>query len=119
METTTNETNGSPGVRNSRGRRFSPQQRRELLKGFEQSGLTQRQFANREKLGLSTLSKWVREQCRSASIPSPPIEFQELIPASPDRIWAAEIVSPQNWTLRLAQKPDVFTLQQIVRALPC
>ena len=101
-----------------KGRRFSRQQRRQLLKSFEQSGLTQRQFAVREKIGLSTLSKWVRQQHQAAAR-SEPVTFQELMPSSSGPHWAAEVISPRNWTLRLARTPEPVVLQHLLRALPC
>jgi hypothetical protein len=62
---------------------------------FHQSQLTQRDFATRYGVGLSTLSKWLRVEKEAAS---PPVKFQEVIlPKTPMR-YALEVVRPQGWT---------------------
>ena len=51
-------------------RRWTSKQRQRLLARFHQSQLTQRDFATRHGVGLSTLSKWLRVESEAASPPS-------------------------------------------------
>jgi transposase-like protein len=63
--------------------RWTDKQRQRLLARFRQSQLTQRDFAGRHSVGLSTLSKWSRVESESAS---PPMQFQEVtLPKMPPR----------------------------------
>jgi transposase-like protein len=97
-------------------RRWTDKQRQRLLAPFRESQLTQRDFAGRHGVGLSTLSKWPRVESET---PSPPVKFQEgTVPNMPMRN-AVEIVSPEGWTVRLQNGSEVETLAQVLQALPC
>jgi transposase-like protein len=61
-------------------RRRTSEQRQRLLTSFHHSELTQRDFAARHGIGLSTLGKWLRCEDRTTS---PPVKFQEV--ALPNR----------------------------------
>jgi hypothetical protein len=83
---------------------------------FHQSKLTQRDFAHRHGVGLSTLVKWLRLE-RNA-VPTK-VKFQEVrLPNSASR-WPVELVSPQGWIVRLQNGSDVQHLPQVLQALPC
>jgi transcriptional regulator with XRE-family HTH domain len=87
-----------------------------LLARFHESQLTQRDFATRHDVGLSTLSKWLRIENEAAS---PPVKFQEvLLPNTPLR-YAVEIVNPQGWIVRLQNGSDTQQLSALLQALPC
>jgi hypothetical protein len=77
--------------------------------------MTQRDFAVRHGIGLSTLSKWLRVEVK----PKPPrVKFQEVVlPNTPMR-YAVEVISPQGWTIRLQSSSDVESLPQLLQALP-
>lgn len=78
--------------------------------------MTQRDFATRHGVGLSTLSKWLRVESEAAP---PPVKFQEVtLPNIPIR-YAVEVVSPQGWTVRLQDSSEIETLGQLLQALPC
>ena len=97
-------------------RRWTSKQRQRLLARFHKSQLTQRDFANRHGVGLSTLSKWLRVESET---PSPPVKLQEVtLPNMPLR-YAVEVVSPQGWTVRLQNGSDVQQLPALLQALPC
>jgi transposase-like protein len=97
-------------------RRWTAKQRQRLLARFHQSQLTQRDFAVRRGVGLSTLSKWLRVANEAAS---PPVKFQEVtLPHTPQR-YAVEAVSPQGWIVRLQNSSAIETLAQVLQALPC
>lgn len=99
-------------------KRLTAAQRRQLLTRYHQSSLTQAQFAACHGVGLSTLGKWLA-RARNGSA-TPPVRFQEVgLPGATAR-WAAELVSPRGWTVRLAQIPqEVENLQSLLGALPC
>ena len=79
-------------------RRWTAKQRQQFLARFHQSQLTQRDFATRYGVGLSTLSKWLRVES-TATLPQ--VKFQEVtLPHTPLR-YAVEVVSPQGWIVRL------------------
>jgi transposase-like protein len=97
-------------------RRLTSQQRQRLLARFHESQMTQRDFATRHGVGLSTLSKWLR--CEDKTV-MPPVKFQEVtLPHTPLR-YAVELVSPKGWTVRLQNSSDVESLTQLLQALPC
>jgi len=74
-------------------RRKTFEQRQRFLARFHQSQLTQREFAARHGIGLSTLGKWLRVE---STAPLPPLKFKEVVlPHAPLR-YAVEVVSPQG-----------------------
>jgi transposase-like protein len=97
-------------------RRLTLQQRQRLLARFHKGQLTQRDFAYRHGVGLSTLSKWLRCEDKTTV---PPVKFQEVtLPHTPLR-YPVELVSPQGWTVRLQNTSDIEALSQLLQALPC
>jgi len=98
----------------SRRRRWSSKQRKRFLADFHESKTTQRDFANRHGVGLSTLVKWLRLE-RDA-MPKK-VKFQEV--RLPDPTAPIEVVSPQGWIVRLQKGSDVQHLPQVLQALPC
>ena len=95
---------------------MTSKQRQRLVTRFHQSQLTQRDFAARHGIGLSTLGKWLR--CESKTT-LPSVKFQEVgLPNAAPR-WAVEVVSPQGWIVRLHNSSELQTLLQLLRALPC
>jgi|SRR5271155_6196259 len=97
-------------------RRLTPLQRQRLVVRFHKGQLTQRDFAARHGVGLSTLSKWLRVESETAS---PPVKFREVtLPNTPLR-YAVEVVSPKGWTVRLQNSSDVVSMPQLLQALPC
>jgi len=97
-------------------RRWTAKQRQRFLARFHQSQLTQRDFATRHGVGLSTLSKWLRVENEKGS---PPVKFREVILPNTPMPYAVEVVSPQGWTVRLQNSSEIETLAQLLQALPC
>jgi len=97
-------------------RRRTPKQRQRLVARFHRSRLTQRDFAARHGVGLSTLNKWLRLE-RDA-VPAK-VRFQEVRLPNPTLRWPIEVVSPQGWIVRLQNGSELQTLPQVLRALPC
>jgi transcriptional regulator with XRE-family HTH domain len=87
-----------------------------LLARFHESQLTQRDFAGRHGIGLSTLNKWLRVEGEAAS---PAVKFQEVVLPNMPMRYALEVVSPQGWTVRLQNSSEIETLAQVLQALPC
>ena len=87
-----------------------------MLVRYHQSQLTQRDFAARHGIGLSTLSKWLRREGEKSL---PPVKFQEVTLPNPTPRWAVEVVSPQGWIVRFHNSSDGQTLLQLLRAVPC
>lgn len=83
---------------------------------FHQSQLTQRDFAARHGIGLSTLGKWLRREGKKTL---PPLKFHEVALPHASPRWAVEVVSPQGWIIRLQNSFELQTLLQLLRALPC
>ncbi len=106
-------------INRSPRKRYTPEQRQQVLERFHQSGLRQREFVAREGISQAALGKWLQNERQQAKGPGKLVRFEtlELPHSSPH--WAAEIVSPSHWTLRLAQAPPATVLQALVRALPC
>jgi transposase-like protein len=97
---------------------FTPQQRREMVARYRRSGLKQEQFVAQVGISKAALGKWLQQERREGRPTPPPVSFQELkLPGSAK--WAVEIVSPANWTVRLAQLPPPGLWNQLWRALPC
>ena len=97
-------------------RRRTPKQRQRVVARFHRSQLTQRDFAARHGIGLSTLNKWLRLE-RDA-VPAR-VKFQEVRLPNPTTRWPIEVVSPQGWIVRLQNGSELQTLPQLLRALPC
>jgi len=97
-------------------RRWTPEQRQQFLADFHQNQTTQRDFANRHGVGLSTLSKWLR--LKRKIIPAK-MKFQEVRLPNPPARWPVEVVSPQGWIVRLQNGSDVEMLRELLQALPC
>jgi hypothetical protein len=96
----------------SRRPRSNAAERAQWVQQFSRSGLSQREFAARHRLRLSTLQRWVKQNVQR---PAPPA-FTELKfpPLSPR--WAAEVVRPDGSVLRLAHDAPATLLQHL---LPC
>jgi transposase-like protein len=97
-------------------RRWTVKQRQRLLERFHESQLTQRDFAGKHGVGLSTLSKWLRVENETTS---PPVKFQEVTLPKMSQRYAVEVVSPQGWTVRLQNSSEVETLAEVLKSLPC
>jgi transposase-like protein len=94
--------------------RWTAEQRQRFLVRFHQGQLTQRDFATRHGVGLSTLSKWLRLE--RDTVP-PKVKFQEV--RLPSQALPVEVVSPHGWIVRLQNGSDVQVLPELLRALPC
>ena len=78
--------------------------------------MTQRDFANSNGVGLSTLVKWLRVE---REVVPAKVKFQEVRLPNPSARWPVEVVSPQGWIVRLQNGSDVQILPKLLQALPC
>jgi transposase-like protein len=97
-------------------RRWNRKQRQGLLARFHESQFTQSEFATQHRVGLSTLSKWLRLE--RDGVPAK-VAFQEVRLPSPVKHWPIEVVSPQGWIVRLHNGSNVQQLPELLRVLPC
>jgi len=97
-------------------RRWTAKQRQRLLARFRQSEMTQRDFATRYSVGLSTSSKWLRVESTAAA---PPVKFQEVVLPNALLHYPVEVVSPHGWIVRLQNDTAVQALSELLQALPC
>jgi len=94
-----------------------------LLAEYHRSQLTQREFVGQHELSLATLTKWLREERQGAKAPRrKALAFAELPLASRmlsglgTARWAAEVVRPDGWTVRLAHDAPVALVVQLLAA---
>jgi len=92
------------------------QQRQRLLTRYHKGHLTQREFAQRYGIGLSTLVKWLKQERTTGQSA---VSFQEVMLPGTTVRWALEVVGPQGWMVRLQQAADIQSLEPVLRALPC
>jgi hypothetical protein len=91
-----------------------------IAEQFEQSGLTQKQFAQQQGLTLSTVQSWIYRRRRQASrSPVPPVRLLPVEVSStpvPD-MRGLEIVTPRGVRLRVPAGTDVDYVAGLVAAL--
>ena len=123
METNITEVVEDQGVRDTRGRRITSQQRRaELLAQYKTSGMTQKAYAKRVGVNVHTFVSWLADEKRGAAgsvVPAgagKPMRFVEL--AVPAGIGAGagllEVVLRDG---RVARGSDAAALAQLTRLL--
>jgi len=106
-----------------RRRRYStPEQRAKWVGRYNRSGLSQREFAERHGLGVFTLRKWItQDEKRSLLGRNGKPVWQELkldgVPGAPG--WAAEVVRPDGFVVRVAHDAPVAMLEKLLGARPC
>ncbi len=109
-----------PGLRSRR--RHTPQQRAELLTQYRRSGSSQREFVQLHGLGLSTLTKWLREARRtgverSGRKGSTLFQAVNLSPLLGATGWAAEVALADGAVLRLSAQADAAWATELLQAL--
>ena len=120
MDTTAAELVESDERRDPRGRRYTgPEQRQRMLEAFEESGLTQRSFAQRDGIKYSTFVSWVQGRRRGrpsglirAKGKAPQLQFFEA--SLPALACSLEVGLPDGTTVR---SNDAHALAALVKAL--
>jgi hypothetical protein len=95
----------------------SPSQRRELVTAFRRSGLSQREFAEREGIKVTTLQSWLYHpsERKDAAVPSPGfVRVEGEADGSGVRIEVGGAVVVHLLTL-----PEPEYIARLVRALAC
>lgn len=100
-------------------KRLTRQQRQQIVARFREGELTQKAFAAREGMSVTTLWNWLRQEQEASPAVVPSIRFEELTLPPASGSWAVEIVRPDHWTVRLAQNPESGVLKQLLQGLPC
>lgn len=102
--------------------RSTPEQRAQWIRRYERSGLSQRQFAERHRLGLFTLRRWIA-QSRNGWGDRGEVQpvWRELkvdgLPVTTP--WAAEVVRPDGWTVRVAHNAPASLLEELLGVRSC
>jgi hypothetical protein len=102
--------------------RSTPEQRANWVGRYERSGLSQREFAERYHLGLSTLRKWMAQdagQAWSSRKGKPVWQELKLDGVSGLPRWVAEVVRPDGLVVRVAHDAPVALLEELLRGRPC
>jgi transposase-like protein len=96
-------------------RRFTPQERARWVGRYRVSGLTQRGFAERHGLPVSTLHQWLHRNASRGEAESAAFEEVHLRPTPRAHPWTAEVSFSDGTTLRLsdwARAPWIDSLLQ-------
>lgn len=98
--------------RDERGRRITPAAQREaLVRAYEESGLTQKAFAEREGVKYPTFVSWLQAGRRRG--PAPQVGFTEVtVPRSPGPL---EVQLPDGTVLRGSQPEELERLLHLLR----
>ncbi len=109
-------------IAGTRRPRATSAERARWVRRYDRSGLTQREFAIRHQLGLSTLQKWVahcRTQADSGSAAQPLWQELKLPAALAPARWAVELVRPDGLTCRVAHDAPAELVAGLLRLPPC
>ena len=93
--------------------RWDAQERHRWAQRFYESGLTQREFAARHRIGLSTLGRWIKQSAAAGTAPA----FAEIKLPEVSQRWAAELVHTDGRIVRLAHDVPPALLEQLLG--PC
>lgn len=91
-----------------------------IAEQFEQSGLTQKQFAQQQGLPLSTVQSWIYRRRRQALVSStPPVRLLPVEAAAPATRSEAkvEVLTASGVRVSFAQGTDVSYVARLVVAL--
>ena len=122
MESITTEVVDDKQRRDARGRRITGKERQEeLLRAYDESDLSQREFARREGINFHTFVEWLQRRRRAAGTKPPP-RFQELsLPFTPK---TSGTVATASLEVQLAdgttiRGSNVEELAQLLRLIRC
>lgn len=111
METITTELVETGAKRDARGRRLAARREREaVMAAYEKSGLTQREFAQREGIKFFTFTGWLRRHQKTAVKRS----FAEVKMAARPPAAVLEVALPGGLVIRGS---EVEAMAALVRAL--
>ena len=121
MESITTEVLDDKYRRDTRRRRIVAKERQaELLRAYDVSDLSQREFARREGVNFHTFVEWLQRRRRAAGVKPPP-RFQELsLPFTPKVSGVApaaalEVQLADGTTIRGSNVEEVARLLQLIR----
>lgn len=90
-----------------------------MLDAYRRSHLTQREFARQHGLSLATVTRWLRLERQVATAPrgkSAPFTELPLARVLGTTRWAAEVVRPDGWTMRLTHDTPAALVAQLLGA---
>lgn len=98
--------------RDEQGRKITPRAEREaLVRSYAESGLTQKAFAQRERINYTTFVSWVQD-CRRRATP-PKVGFAEL--TLPRAAAPLEVQLLDGTIIRGGKAEEVARLLQLIR----
>jgi len=118
MKSITTELVDTGRKQDTRGRKITPPQEREaLVLAYEESGLTQRAFAEREGIKHCTFTSWLQKRrggVASRREKPRPVRFEELSLGLAPNTGSLEVVLADGLVIR---GPRVGEMIELVRAL--
>lgn len=102
--------------------RSTPEQRAQWVGRYERSGLSRREFAERHHLGLFTLRHWIAQKSTGAASrgDARPVWRELKLDGLPGATrWAAEVVRPDGFVVRVAHDTPNALVEELLRARPC
>jgi hypothetical protein len=109
------ETELIEAKKDERGRKITPRAQREaLVLAYRESGLTQRAFAEKEKINYTTFVSWVQASPR-ASAGRPAVQFAEVSAALPAGRSGLEAQLPNGIVVR----GEAAELARLIELLRC
>ncbi len=99
------------------GRHFTTRERSNLVAAYPRLQLTQREFAEQHGISLATLARWLRQERDGPVSPRRKRPVFAEVPLAGGLRWAAEVVRPDGWTVRLAGAAPAALVEQLLR--PC
>lgn len=106
-----------------KGRRYSAEERQQLVKQFRQRTGTLKEFSQEHEVSLHSLYKWTRDPSKKVGVPSRQRRptLQELVVPAGLGGWANEVRMPDGTLVRWNRGCDVAALMEVLHQLrqPC
>ncbi len=116
MKTITTELVESGEKTDAQGRKLiRARERKAMIEAYEQSGLTQKAFAQREGVKYSTFTAWLLRYRQQATEPTKSTFAEVRVPTTQPR-WALEIALPNGIVIRGHEVQSVTALVGALRA---
>lgn len=94
-------------------KRFTPDQRRQIVESYQQSSLTQSQFAAQAGISVSGLQQWLRQAAKAKADPTPFVQVPNLM-ATAVRPGACRLQLPNGVAVELRPGFDPTELRLLL-----
>ena len=99
-----------------RGRHATPEERVQALEAYYQSGLTQREFAGRHRMQLSTLGRWLRAGLAKRER-GQAVQFHSLALPPATTVWSVEVQKAGGTTIRFHQECSPGLAEAVLKSV--